>query len=205
MLKVVAGIFMIVLLLIASMAVAEEPIENLLRNGDFENELAEWVLNKGIRGSIALMEIDKKDVIEGKRAVHIDIDTAGADYHTVRIEQGGHLIKQNQEYTFSAWLKAEEERPGALVIWGATPQFQLDEQITIGTEWQEYFGFFDATIDGDVSISVRIGESDIDVWVDDVKFYEGEYVPTELDDQEQAVSPDDSKLATRWGSIKTQY
>ena len=202
--KLAISVLMLVMILSLSVVFAEEEIENLARNGDFENDLAEWILRQNIRGSVASMEIDKKDAIEGRKAVHIEIDVA-SDFHTVRIEQEGHQIEGNQEYTFSVWLKAEEERPGRLVIWGAEPQFQLDEEIAIGTEWAEYHGFFDATIDGVVSISVRVGDSDVDVWVDNVKFYEGEYIPTEIDEELRAVRPGNDKLSTNWGAIKTQY
>ena len=208
MLRISGIILAVAMLLSFSLAIAEEEIENLARNGDFENDLLEWKLNQNIRGSVASMEIDKKDVIEGKKSVHIKIDVQGADFHTVRIEQTGHKVVQNEEYTMSAWLKAEKERNAKFHIFdvaGGAPWFTfLSEQVEIGPEWSEYFGTFDATQDSDnVSISVRVGELDIDVWVDDIRFYEGEYVPSELQ-KEKAVAAR-GKLATTWGSIKTQY
>ena len=89
---------------------------------------------------------------------------------------------------------------------GGEPWFTfLNEEVAIDTEWREYFGTFDAARDSsNVSISVRIGESDIDVWVDDIRFYEGEYVPTEVE-KEQYVILTEEKLTGTWGNIRTQY
>ncbi len=204
----IAVILLIAGLICSNLAVAAEEIENMARNGDFEGGLGEWNLNQGIRGSIATMEIDNKDSAEGKNSVYIKIDVAGADFHTVRIEQTNHKVENNQEYTMSVWLKVEEARNARFHIFdvaGGAPFFTyLSEEFPVDTEWQEYFGTFDAAQDSDnVSISVRIGESDIDMWVDDIKFYEGEYVPS--DEQEPEAVEARDKLATTWGNIRVQY
>ena len=194
-------------LMVCDSVVAQDEIQNLARNGDFENGLIEWVLNQNIRGSVATMEEDRKDFIEGSRSVYIDINTAGADFHTVRIEQSNHVVEQNDEYTMSAWIKAEGTRNARFHIFdvgGGAPWFTfLSEEVVIDTEWTEYFGTFDAgQATTNASISLRIGESDINVWVDDIKFYEGEYVPTELVEGPQMAVRARGKLAAMWGNVK---
>ena len=193
--------------IICTSAVAQDEVQNMARNGGFENGLVEWTLNQNIRGSAATMEEDRKDSIEGGRSVYIDIAVAGEDFHTVRIEQQNHVVEQNEEYTMSAWLKAEDIRNARFHIFdvaGGAPWFTfLSEEVAIDTEWTEYYGTFDAAQSStNVSISVRVGESDINVWVDDIKFYEGEYVPTELEEEPKMAVRAGGKLATVWGNIK---
>ena len=81
MLKIATIIFAVAGLLSLGIAVAEEEIENLARNGGFENDMAEWPLIQGIRGSVGMAEIDRKDSIEGKKSMFIQIDVA-SDFHT---------------------------------------------------------------------------------------------------------------------------
>ncbi len=187
----------------SGLAVADEEIEDMVVNGDFENDLDGWKLYQNIRGSTGAMEIDDEDAAEGKKSARLIVEIAGADYHTVRIEQEGPQVKLGETYTLSAWLKAEEDRSVSLCVWGPGVKWQLGNdpgEIAITTEWQEYFGTFTATSTGAGHISVRAGELAVDVWVDKVRFYEGEYIPTKI---VNAVTAD-GKLAITWGMIKSK-
>ena len=203
MLRIGCFFFAVVVFLSLGLTVAEEEVEDIVVNGNFENDLDGWKLYQNIRGSTGAMEIDDEDVAEGKKSARLIIEVPGADYHTVRIEQEGPQIVAGKTYTLSAWLKAEEDRSVSLCVWGPDVTWQLGNdpgEIAITTEWQEYFGTFEATSTGAAWISVRAGELDIDVWVDKVRFYDGEYVPTEI---EKAVTTD-GKLAITWASIKAR-
>lgn len=188
----------------SGLAVADEEIVDMVVNGDFENDLDGWKIYQDIRGSTGAMEIDDEDAAVGKKSARLIIEVAGADYHTVRIEQEGPQVEAGETYTLSAWLKAEEDRLVSLCVWGPDVKWQLGGpqpgEIAITTEWQEYFGTFTATSTGAGHISMRAGELAVDVWVDKVRFYEGEYIPTEI---ENAVTTD-GKLAITWGMIKSK-
>ena len=78
----------------------------------------------------------------------------------------------------------------------------MEKNITIGPEWTEYWVTGSPAQDMAVQISVcdtgLIGH----YWLDNVKFYVGEYVPTDLDENQHGAAL--GKLSTTWASIKTQ-
>ena len=87
---------------------------------------------------------------------------------------------------------------------------RFSKYITVGTEWEEY-SVTDTVLE-DTQASVRftnwespgVGGGDASYWVDSVRFYEGKYVPTEIDSGKAVAAPRD-KLTTTWGGVKARY
>ena len=77
------------------------------------------------------------------------------------------------------------------------------KEIGLTEEWKEFFITFKMTAD-DVSTRAGIimGAEKVDVWLDHIRLYEGEYVSDIEGAEPQAVKPSD-KLATIWATLKS--
>ena len=204
----IAGMVIIMAcLLSSSLAVADE-IENLAKGGDFENDgdIAQW----SFEDSAAIMTIDKKEAAVGERSLFVEIDHVLPDMSwEPQVHQTGFTFEGGQTYTLSSWFKAEEQRQIRLCIgeagdpWGTW----LSKTVNVGTEWEEFW------TTGVMPVEVPVGRitparnnagfSDVNYWMDDIKFYEGEYVATEIEVDKVAVFSR-STLATTWSKVKTQ-
>lgn len=178
----------------------------MARGGDFENGNADkelWTLQ--IEGqAFAVLTTDKKESAVGEESLFVEvvsIDNAAGwvpwIWQTQNVENGN-------TYTLSLFLKAEEERNIDLSIrdLNAPKVEHVIQNVLVGTEWEEYWVTFTSPKDVDVKVGVRGGPA-VSFWMDSVKFYEGEYEPTETGRPKIAVAPR-GKLATIWASIKAQ-
>ena len=216
-LMIVGMVVIMAWVLSSSLAFADEEIENLVIGGDFEEnaDLTHWTLFLG--GAAATMEIDKKEAAVGDASVFVDITgvdpagpgepqfrQAGAWGATIALESG-------VTYTASLFLKAEAERSIWMEVFSHTEGYvsRSSSVFRFGTEWEEYWDTFTMPNDAsDLSVGIRWtnqGAGKISYWLDGIRFYEGEYVPTELDDVQKAVVTIRNKLSTTWGEVKAQY
>jgi len=204
----IAGMIIIMAcLLSSSLAVADE-IVNMAKGGDFETDadIGQWTFEK----SAANMTMDKKESAIGKCSLFVEIDQLLPDKSwEPQVHQTGYTFKAGKTYTLSAWYKAEEPRLLRMCIGRAASPYEtwLNKTFTVETEWKEFWTT--GAVPEDVTPG-RItparnegGFTDINYWVDDVKFYEGEYVPTETEVDKVAVFSR-STLATTWSKVKTQ-
>ncbi len=189
------------------MAVGDE-IENLIRGGDFEGKDADkslWTLQ--VEGQAACtLTIDKKEAADGKVSLFVDIASFDKAASWVPWVWQTYTIEKGNTYTLSAFLKAEKERNVVLNVRDlvAPKQEHFEKTVLLGTEWQEYWATFTAPKDVEVKVGFRFGGSDVNCWVDGIRFYEGEYVPTEIEGQKISVVSENA-LTTTWGQIKAQY
>jgi len=186
----------------ASVSVAE--VENIARNGDFEAGIAEWDLRLS-GDAVGEIREDNQEAISGNLCVYVDIaSVAGTSAWHLSLYQDGHVIEENKVYTLAIWAKAEETRPMSLYMekkadpWDGYGR----EDFEITQEWQEFWITFTAPISHDVWLRIALGLSDTNLWVDNVRFYEGEYV--EEAGPESAVNPAGGLLTT-WGEIRQSY
>jgi hypothetical protein len=196
-------VFLMVCLVSVGLAVDDE-IENLVAGGDFEEGLADkdlWILQ--IEGTAACtLTIDKHESVSGKASLFVEVTSIDNAAPWVPWIWQTYTIEAGETYTLSMFLKAEEERNVVLNVrdLNAPKQEHFEKTVLVGTEWQEYWATFTSPKDVEAKVGVRGGPA-VNYWIDLIKFYEGEYVPTEIDGQRIAVSPG-SRLTTIWGVIK---
>ncbi len=124
------------------------------------------------------------DVVEGNYSLHIVVPTAGANFWDVGLQNSGHVFEAGKNYTLSAFMKCKE---GTLDVnfkpeRAADPWEPYGDQvITITDQWVEYSvttPVIDTPVDP-ASITFHIGFAPGEIWVDNVRFYEGDYTPPE--------------------------
>ncbi len=164
--------------------VAAREAENLLVNGGFETgELDPWI-GGGNVGSVMTV-VDElvgveipEDPIEGDYCLHIVVEEKGENTWDSQLKYMNLVFEAGKVYTLSAYIKSDDEMQVRL-----NPQLSEDpwtsygaQTFTTTNEWQEYHittppmteTVFPANLDFHFNYSV--GE----LWIDDVKFYEGE-------------------------------
>lgn len=185
--------------------------ELLLENHSFEEDLAVWDLEDGAccdRGGLYTMEIDKSNPQHGKQSLKIVGHKAtGTDWHA-KIKQLDTSMKSGEEYTVIFWARAEKQRLVSLSV-----QMQHDPWTfyqggdinLLGPEWMEYHITFqsNADVERDMWVGLSIAQSDVDFWIDNFRYFEGE--PEDDLNRETPFAVDASqKLATQWGEIKAE-
>lgn len=205
-LRLTLALFLLAFSIVIGINAQAGEVKNLIRNGDFEEGTIEWELRTS-EGAVARMQEAKGEGIKGISCVFIDIDAVpGKTYWHLALYQEGHQLEKNKTYTFSFWAKAEETRPAVCYLEQTVDPF--DEYgrkvIEINEEWQEYWTTFIASLSEGVWPRIALGESNVSVWVDNVRFYEGEYVEEEGLGTQKAVDPG-GRFLISWAKIKKLY
>ena len=157
---------------------------NLLTNGGFEDGVPDpWRIYDSTGGG-ATMELVGDDSVEGSSSLHIVVPTAGANFWDVGLSQDGFVFEAGKNYTLSAFLKCKE---GTLDV-NFKPEHAADpwegfgdQVITISDQWVEY-SVTTPVIPDDVdpaTITFHIGFAPGEIWLDNVRFYKGDYTPPE--------------------------
>lgn len=194
------------------MATAGLAVDNVLLNGDFEEGTVGWA--KSARGAAAMeFTIDTNEAVSGDQSAYFEVkNVGGGGMHDLTLDCMTPIkVKANKTYTVDFWVKAKEERTIAIDFlmnhdpW--TNVFRV-ENIPVTTEWQVQFHTFEAPFKDDNMIFLfsfsRASNQNplVPMWIDHVRFYEGEYEEETLEEmQPRAVSPR-GKLAETWGHIK---
>ena len=164
---------------------------NILTNGGFEDGVLEpWNLNN-VTAEV-VQDLTGATVpeapIEGDSSLHITIaktDEIGEGFWMYNTSQDGFVFEAGKKYTLSVFLKAKAGtemranlRPSQTA--GNYPNFN-EKFVNITDTWAEYSTTTDVfsvdTAPGGVII--QLGFASGEIWMDDVRFYEGDYVPSE--------------------------
>jgi hypothetical protein len=183
--------------------------ETGLENGGFESGMtAPWTLYGD--GSIEVVRTLRgasipEGLVEGRYALHVTVNSAGANFWDTGLQHSGHVFEAGEVYTLAAFLKSKE---GSLQI-NFKPELAVDpwtgygaQEFTMTDEWEEYF-VTTPRMPGDVdpaSLTFHIGYTKGEFWMDGVRFYEGEYEEPDFT-APKAVRPQ-GKLTGTWGKIK---
>jgi hypothetical protein len=157
---------------------------NLLVNGGFEDGvLAPWYVYDNTGGG-ATAEVVTDDPIEGNSCLHMVVPAVTESFWDIGLVNPGYVFEAGKKYTASAWLKCAS---GTLDVnfkpeLGAAPYSGYGERvITMTEEWAEYSVttpvFTEDT--SPANITFHTGFAPGEFWVDDVRFYEGDYVPAQ--------------------------
>lgn len=192
-------------LMFISLSNAEE-VKNMVKGGDFENDAdkGQWRFVQG--ASDTTLKIDKGTAATGKASLFFEIDSADPDQAWKPYIEQAVTLEKGETYTLSGWFKAEKNRELRLVV-QTTDDFKkwLNKRVVVETEWKEYWGTFTALGDKLLKIKFLNTSSGVSYWMDEVRFYKGEYEPTEREEVEKAVLTATGKAAITWATIKAQY
>jgi hypothetical protein len=203
------------LLMIATVGI--HAVENLIvDNPDFEEGQGGWGV--AARGA-AMMQyvIDDEESILGKQSARFEVSNIGdGGTHDLTLDCGTPIsIEAGETYTVDFWVRAEEDRTLTIDLlmnhdpWTRPDPFQV-ENIPVTTEWQvqhQIFkaGFSDTNMVFLFSFSKASNKNPTTImWIDHVRFYEGEYEEEDLlGESDKAVTPG-GKLTASWGMVKLE-
>ncbi len=207
----IAGVLLpciLALTMLVSGAVAQDEIENMLTNPDFENGTTGWSF-----GGMMNIDFDEDPVGGFGQVGYFEALVVGPDNWVPEMHSPPFALENGKEYTYSFWAKAEEGTGGR----DLAPSFeQLDTWVGIGSnikvaeEWQEHhFTGVWTHPSSPPNVVFHIGwELQMGaVWLSHFRVYEGDWEEEDIDLDDQwpriAVTPMD-RLATAWGHIKSK-
>ena len=190
---------LLALTLAATVAYAQDEPVNLLSNGGFEDQVPDpWV-------AYGNATVDITDAARsGDAALMIVAPGAGANFWDLGVKnENGVTFDGGTIYTWSFFLKTDS----APLSINVKPELNEDpftaygeQQIEITDEYTEYYVTFSSAEDvNPASLTLHTGFDAATIYMDDARWYEGEYVPFE--DETTAVEAKD-KVATTWAKLK---
>jgi hypothetical protein len=158
------------------------------------------------------LEIDESVVHSGGKSVKVvGIIATGFATHT-RFSHDLVPVEGGKTFTVAFWAKVDANEAQSRPVDFSTqmeshlwPGLYSETIILDSTDWKEYTHTFLVTA-GESELmwfGLFVAESDVDFWVDDVRFFEGTPAD-EVSFNETSVSPVD-KLRIVWGRIKKRY
>jgi hypothetical protein len=167
--------------------VQAQQVQNQIINGNFETgDVAPW----GSWGTVSMEVVTTcagatvpEGPVEGRYCLHVTVPAAGANFWDLGLSPQGMVFQKGKKYTLSAFLKCKK---GTLQL-DFKPQIGGDpwtgygqKTVTMTEEWAEY-STTTPVFTEDVTppnIAFHVGFAAAEFWVDDVRWYEGDYVPT---------------------------
>lgn len=202
-------IFISVMLVLAANSIAQDEIENLLTNPDFENGTNGWTLGGG--NSLAID--DKEECPTGTNVVMATIDVVGAEAWEPEMHSPSFALENGRTYTYSYWAKTEPGETRAIYssfesnspVWAGGGGIN----ITLTDEWLEYHATAPWVAEDRPTVFIHIAYNYpptemLDVWFAHFRVYEGEYVEEELDEGPKIAVTPAHRLTTTWGKIKSR-
>ncbi|MFH1719871.1 MAG: carbohydrate binding domain-containing protein, partial [Planctomycetota bacterium] len=158
---------------------------NKLANGGFEDGVLDpWGVYGNATAEVVTDLVDAavpEAPIEGTYCLYVLVPEATANFWDAGLQPVGEVFEAGKQYTVSAFLKAKS---GTLDI-NFKPELAEspwtgfgDQMITITDQWAEY-SVTTPVFETDVSpagFTFHIGSAVGGFWVDNVRFYEGEYI-----------------------------
>lgn len=152
------------------------------------------------------MTIDKKERLEGKQSLLIEIKKKGSGKR-VELHQNPLVLKKGQKLTFAFWSKVpnDEIREAKMIVnHRAAPwTTYLFKNITIKWEWTEFFGTFTMPADDNIAgVYIELIDNPGQIWFDRFRLYEGDYFAENLGEKGSKAVDTRNKLVSTWAKIK---
>ncbi len=176
-----------------------QDIVNLLENPGFESGTRDsW----NIYGSVTVEVVTEcegaavpEEPIEGDYCLYLDVAEGIANYWDAGLQPTGEELNQGKRYTCSAFMKSKqgELQVNMKIELSVDPWTAYAEGMqTITEEWAEYHVTTDVLTStvSSPGFSFHVGSAVGGFWVDDVKYYEGQYVETTHGPRVSARKPD---------------
>jgi len=149
-------------------------------NREFDNELDDWILYVNSNGGLnsATMSIDNSWELSGENSAYIrviDVQSSPVDWY-VQFMQTGHSIEESKVYEISFEAKSTANRSMNAVLqlnnspW--TTYFFEQVDLTTSATFYSYQFTASETQLNNLKLYFALGESDRDVWIDNVQFKE---------------------------------
>ena len=143
----------------------------------------------------------------------IGVIASGTNWHA-KIRYESMSMEAMNTFTIAFWARVDPDQGDSRQVTTSVQEQQdpwtswhsLDITLT-GADWVEYFDTFTANgdVDAGMWVGLSIAQSDIDFWIDDFRFFEGD--PEDeigADPEDFAVTPA-AKVASTWGGVKGNY
>jgi hypothetical protein len=202
-----------------------QPGVNLLTNGGFEegpsmpfNTWADFTWNiyansPGVASGEVVSELTGAAVpeppVEGQYCLHVTVAARATEWWDIGLQNAGHTFQKGKKYTLSVFLKCST---GTLTI-NLKPEMAAipwtgygEQQVTMTDKWAEY-SITTPVFDADVtpgSLTFHIGFATSSFWVDNVRWYEGDYVPPGSRKAHDPDPADGAIHADTWASLSWQ-
>ncbi len=148
----------------------------------------------------------------GSKGLKIEgVIASGTNWHA-KVRHESTSMENGKTFTIAFWAKVDASEAQSREVTTSVQMqhdpwtgYQSANIVLDSTDWKEYFDTFVATADvvEDMWVGLSIAQSDVDFWLDDFRFFEGEPAD-EIKAVESAVSAT-GKLPVSWGSIKERY
>jgi hypothetical protein len=153
------------------------PGVNQLSNSGFESgEMDPWLPHGG-----ASRAIDTNTAYAGAASLYVKPHSVGTWYADSGVYHDLPEFRAGQQYTFSAFMRAEAPRRANMRAYRAGGHWTSrgERHQSVSTEWREYYISFTSETDVVATrLAINAEESTVGLWIDDVRFYEGPYQPT---------------------------
>ncbi len=172
--------------------------QNLLQNGGFETgKVSPWSAGGGATAEVVTTLAGAavaENPVEGRSCLHVTVPKAAVNFWDVSLQQQGLTFAKGKKYTLSAFLKS---KTGSVRV-NFKPQLSVSpwpgygqQVVTMTDRWAEYYvttPVFAADV-APADIIFHIGFAPAEFWIDNVKFYEGDYVPTPFSEYVPPMPP----------------
>ncbi|MBM3215629.1 hypothetical protein FJZ36_12025 [Candidatus Poribacteria bacterium] len=195
----ICGAILGIALMLGASVAANAAEKNLVPNPDFEDgTVAPW----HTYGDASITPAKKADARAGKGAALVTVNAKGVNFWDSGVQyNAGITFTKNVQYTWAIFFRADKDRRINM-----KPELSVDPwtaygeaQKNVTTEWAEYYVQFKPNVDVvPASLTLHIAEVPVNFYMDDVRWYEGTYVPA---DGVKAVEPK-AKLAVSWAELK---